>query len=161
MRVVHREPVYYSGIRAAARNASLLARKFQPVTVHQRKMYVDCRFGQLHVHTAFPSSGGFDELTPLVGVFGYLKPYKRIPESLRAFRRLARLVPDVKMILTGEAIDAQEAHRIGLANMVVPPADLMATAERIARTIMTKGPKAIANQSRLLPRSCFSKNARE
>jgi pimeloyl-ACP methyl ester carboxylesterase len=29
-------------------------------------MYVDCRYGQLHVHTAFPSSGGFDELTPLV-----------------------------------------------------------------------------------------------
>jgi pimeloyl-ACP methyl ester carboxylesterase len=36
------------------------------VTVHLRKMYVDCRFGQLHMHTAFPSSGGFDELTPLV-----------------------------------------------------------------------------------------------
>jgi pimeloyl-ACP methyl ester carboxylesterase len=29
-------------------------------------MYVDCRYGQLHVHSAFPSSGGFDELTPLV-----------------------------------------------------------------------------------------------
>jgi pimeloyl-ACP methyl ester carboxylesterase len=29
-------------------------------------MYVDCRFGQLHVHTSFPTSGGFDELTPLM-----------------------------------------------------------------------------------------------
>jgi pimeloyl-ACP methyl ester carboxylesterase len=29
-------------------------------------MYVDCRFGQLHLHTAFPSSGGFDELTSLL-----------------------------------------------------------------------------------------------
>lgn len=55
-----------SSIRAAARNSSLLARKTQPVTVHLRKMYVDCRYGQLHVHTAFPSSGGFDELTPLL-----------------------------------------------------------------------------------------------
>lgn len=36
------------------------------MTIHQRKMYVDCRYGQLHMHTAFPSSGGFDELTPLV-----------------------------------------------------------------------------------------------
>lgn len=36
------------------------------MTVHLRKMYVDCRYGQLHVHTAFPSSGGFDERTPLV-----------------------------------------------------------------------------------------------
>ncbi len=45
---------------------------------------------------------GLDELTPLVGIFGYLKPYKRIAESLRAFRRLLRLVPNVKMILVGE-----------------------------------------------------------
>ena len=36
------------------------------MTVHLRKMYVDCRYGQLHLHTAFPSSGGFDERTPLV-----------------------------------------------------------------------------------------------
>jgi len=55
-----------TSIRAAARNSSLQSRKSQPVTVHLRKMYVDCRYGQLHVHTAFPSSGGFDELTPLV-----------------------------------------------------------------------------------------------
>jgi len=45
---------------------------------------------------------GLDELTPLVGIFGFLKPYKRIAESLRAFRRLVRLVPNVKMILVGE-----------------------------------------------------------
>jgi pimeloyl-ACP methyl ester carboxylesterase len=29
-------------------------------------MYVDCRYGQLHLHTAFPSNGGFDERAPLV-----------------------------------------------------------------------------------------------
>ena len=52
--------------RSAARSASLSSRKSPPVTVHLRKMYVDCRYGQLHVHTAFPSNGGFDELTPLV-----------------------------------------------------------------------------------------------
>ncbi len=45
---------------------------------------------------------GLDELTPLIGIFGFLKPYKRIAESLRAFRRLTRLVPNVKMILVGE-----------------------------------------------------------
>jgi pimeloyl-ACP methyl ester carboxylesterase len=38
------------------------------VTIHLRKMYVDCRFGQLHLHTSFPSSGGFDELTPVLCV---------------------------------------------------------------------------------------------
>ena len=52
--------------RSAARSASLSSRKSPPVTVHLRKMYVDCRYGQMHVHTAFPSSGGFDERTPLV-----------------------------------------------------------------------------------------------
>lgn len=45
---------------------------------------------------------GLDESTPLIGVFGFLKPYKRIRESLRAFRRLVRLVPNAKMILVGE-----------------------------------------------------------
>src|SRR5665213_83498 len=44
-----------------------------------------------------------DERTPLIGVFGYLKPYKRIAESLRAFRRLVRAVPEARMILVGEA----------------------------------------------------------
>ncbi len=69
--------------RSAARNASLSSRKSPPVTVHLRKMYVDCRYGQLHLHTAFPSNGGFDERTPLVcihpgplsgSVFGALLP---------------------------------------------------------------------------------------
>jgi glycosyltransferase involved in cell wall biosynthesis/SAM-dependent methyltransferase len=45
---------------------------------------------------------GLDETTPLVGIFGFLKPYKRIAESLRAFRRLVRVHPSAKMILVGE-----------------------------------------------------------
>ena len=45
---------------------------------------------------------GIDEGAPLIGIFGFLKPYKRIPESLRAFRRLVRLEPRAKMILAGE-----------------------------------------------------------
>lgn len=39
---------------------------------------------------------------PLIGIFGHLKPYKRIPESLQAMKRLLRLRPDAKMILAGE-----------------------------------------------------------
>jgi glycosyltransferase involved in cell wall biosynthesis/SAM-dependent methyltransferase len=46
---------------------------------------------------------GLNADTPLIGVFGFLKPYKRIAESLRAFRRLTPLVPDARMILVGEA----------------------------------------------------------
>jgi glycosyltransferase involved in cell wall biosynthesis/SAM-dependent methyltransferase len=45
---------------------------------------------------------GLDETTPLIGIFGFLKPYKRIAESLRAFRRLLRVTPAAKLILVGE-----------------------------------------------------------
>ena len=45
---------------------------------------------------------GLDESTPLIGIFGFLKPYKRITEALRAMRRLVRLDSRVKMILVGQ-----------------------------------------------------------
>src|SRR5580700_7605373 len=45
---------------------------------------------------------GLDEAVSLIGIFGFLKPYKRIAESLRAFRRLVRVAPTAKMILVGE-----------------------------------------------------------
>jgi glycosyltransferase involved in cell wall biosynthesis/SAM-dependent methyltransferase len=38
----------------------------------------------------------------LIGIFGFLKPYKRIAEALRAFKRLTRLDPNARMILCGE-----------------------------------------------------------
>ena len=45
---------------------------------------------------------GLEERAPLIGVFGFLKPYKRIAESLRAFRNLVQIVPGARMILVGE-----------------------------------------------------------
>ncbi|MBK9170166.1 MAG: methyltransferase domain-containing protein [Bryobacterales bacterium] len=45
---------------------------------------------------------GLDEIVPLIGTFGFLKPYKRIDQSLRAVRRLIRLDPRPKWILVGE-----------------------------------------------------------
>jgi glycosyltransferase involved in cell wall biosynthesis/predicted SAM-dependent methyltransferase len=45
---------------------------------------------------------GLEPSTPLIGIFGFLKPYKRIAESLRAFRRLVRVQPQARMILVGE-----------------------------------------------------------
>ena len=60
--------------------------------------------------------------TPLVGVFGFLKPYKRIAESLRAFKRLLRLEPRAKMILVGEPHPdfplAEIISRLGIASSV-------------------------------------------
>lgn len=38
----------------------------QPASVHIRRSYAESRFGQVHVWTAYPSGGGFDERTPLV-----------------------------------------------------------------------------------------------
>lgn len=37
-----------------------------PATVNVRRSYADCRYGQMHVATAYPSGGGFDERTPLI-----------------------------------------------------------------------------------------------
>jgi len=37
-----------------------------PTTVHIRRSYTECRFGQLHLATAYPSGGGFDERIPLI-----------------------------------------------------------------------------------------------
>ncbi len=49
----------------------------------------------------------------------------------------------LKMQLTGEAIDAQEALRIGLVCEVCEPAALMPAAERYAHTIMRNGPLGV------------------
>jgi pimeloyl-ACP methyl ester carboxylesterase len=38
----------------------------QPAAVHLRRSYAECRFGQLHLWTSYPSGGGFDERTPMV-----------------------------------------------------------------------------------------------
>jgi len=61
-------------------------------------------------------------------------------------QRLARLIGRnraLEMILTAAIIPAGEAERIGLVNRVVPHADLLAEAERIARTMSALGPVAL------------------
>lgn len=52
---------------------------------------------------AYRTRLGVDERAPLIGIFGFLKPYKRIAESLRAFRRLVKVIPEARLILVGEA----------------------------------------------------------
>jgi enoyl-CoA hydratase len=61
-------------------------------------------------------------------------------------QRLPRLVGKgraMELILTGEPISAQEAHRIGLVNQVATAKDLIAAAEALARKIMANGPLAV------------------
>jgi glycosyltransferase involved in cell wall biosynthesis/SAM-dependent methyltransferase len=55
---------------------------------------------------------GLNGTTPLIGAFGFIKPYKRIAESLRAFRRLVRSSPEVRMILVGEPHPEFPVHDI-------------------------------------------------
>ncbi|MBI2887169.1 MAG: enoyl-CoA hydratase/isomerase family protein [Chloroflexi bacterium] len=59
---------------------------------------------------------------------------------------LPRYVPvgeAMYMLLTAEPVDAQEAHRIGLVHQVVPQAELLSTAERIAQRIASNSPMAV------------------
>ena len=48
--------------------AGMAAKKRLAATapVHLRRMYLDIRYGQLHLTTAYPASGGFDEATPVI-----------------------------------------------------------------------------------------------
>lgn len=61
-------------------------------------------------------------------------------------QRLARLIGKglaMELVLTGDMLDAAEAHRIGLANKVVPQAELLDTAKKMAAKISSKGPLSV------------------
>ena len=61
-------------------------------------------------------------------------------------QRLPRMIPWCKaaeICLMGKIIDAQEAHRIGLVNTVVPPDEVMPTAMKWAQTICKAAPLAV------------------
>ena len=61
-------------------------------------------------------------------------------------QRLPRLVGKgraLQLILAGDTISAQEAYRIGLANEVVPNANLIARAEAILKQIMANAPLGV------------------
>jgi len=61
-------------------------------------------------------------------------------------QRLPRLVGKgiaMQMVLAGEMIAAEEAHRIGLVNEVTAPGDLIPRAEAIAAKIISNAPLAV------------------
>jgi enoyl-CoA hydratase len=55
-----------------------------------------------------------------------------------------------ELVLTGEPIRADEALRIGLANRVHPPDELLPAALAVGETIAAKGPLAVAQAKRVL-----------
>jgi enoyl-CoA hydratase len=61
-------------------------------------------------------------------------------------QRLARIVGTgraLELLLTGDQVSAAEAHRLGLVNRVVPAAELMTEARKLAATIAAKAPLAV------------------
>jgi len=70
----------------------------------------------------FPGAGGTQRLVRLVGI-GKAK----------------------ELILTGEPVNADEAKRIGLVERISAKGESVAEAKRLAKSILQKGPVAIAN----------------
>jgi enoyl-CoA hydratase len=78
-------------------------------------------FGQPEVNVGImPGAGGTQRLTRVVG------KYKAM-----------------EMILTGKSISAEEAHRVGLVNRIVPAESLMEEAKKLAAEIASKPPISI------------------
>ena len=57
-----------------------------------------------------------------------------------------------ELVYTGDIIGADEAYRIGLANQVVPHAELLAKVREVADKIASKGPVAVAAAKRCILR---------
>ena len=64
--------------------------------------------------------------------------------------RLVGLGRATELLMTGSAIDASEAHRIGLVNRVVDDADVLAEARRLAGTLAAGPAEALADTKRAL-----------
>jgi enoyl-CoA hydratase len=61
-------------------------------------------------------------------------------------QRLARIVGRgraLELLLTGDQISAAEAHRLGLVNRVVPAADVLTEARKLAAALAAKAPVAV------------------
>jgi enoyl-CoA hydratase len=67
-------------------------------------------------------------------------------------QRLPRIVAPavaMQMLMTGDPIDAAEAHRIGLANEIAPAGTALDRALQLARTLAARAPLALAAVKRL------------
>jgi crotonobetainyl-CoA hydratase len=71
-------------------------------------------------------------------------------------QRLARALPlkhAMDLVLTGRRISAAEARRIGLINDVVPRAELIARARKLAETVLEGAPLALQASKQVMLRS--------
>jgi enoyl-CoA hydratase/carnithine racemase len=73
---------------------------------------------------------------PRVGLAALAGGIHRLPRQIG-------LKPAMGILLTGRRVDAQEALRLGIANEVVPPAELLPTARRWADQILECAPLSV------------------
>lgn len=73
---------------------------------------------------------------PRVGLMAGAGGVHRLPQQIHLKQAMG-------LLLTGRLIGAQEAHRLGLVNEVVPLADLLPAAERWANEIMECSPVSV------------------
>ncbi len=70
-----------------------------------------------------------------------------------ALLRLPRILPRtvaLELALTGEPIDAERAHELGLVNRLAEPGEALAVALELAETIASNGPLALAATKRIM-----------
>jgi pimeloyl-ACP methyl ester carboxylesterase len=79
--------------------------------VRTRRAYFDCRFGQLHVRTAFPTTGGFDEQVTLI----CLHPQQH---SSRIFARFLPTIADVRSVYAPDLPGCGESDPSPAASVV-------------------------------------------
>ncbi|MCE9499461.1 MAG: enoyl-CoA hydratase/isomerase family protein [Leptospira sp.] len=68
-------------------------------------------------------------------------------------QRLSRLVGIGKaneLIMTGDMLSAEEAYRIGAVNRIASPEELISTSIAMAKTILTRGPRAVRVAKRVI-----------
>jgi len=89
-----------------------------PVIVRTRRAYFDCKFGQLHVRTAFPTTGGFDEQVTLF----CLHP---VDGSSRTFSGILPELADVRSVYApdlpgyGESDSSSPGRSVGDAAIAI------------------------------------------
>jgi enoyl-CoA hydratase/carnithine racemase len=79
-------------------------------------------------------------------LMGLAEPKRGIVPGGGGMARLPRLVPlgaSLEILLTGDLITADEAYRIGLVNQVVPAAELMDAALKMANRLKEGAPLAV------------------
>jgi enoyl-CoA hydratase len=102
---------------------------------HFRLASDNAKFGQPEVNLGLiPGYGGTQRLTQLIG-------------KGRA----------MELTLTGNMIDANEAFRMGLANHITTPANLLAETKKILQTIISKSPLAVAHAIALINYAAYGK----